>query len=84
MEEKLIHKIVKYGVVVFALFVIQRVTRCYVYEYDYISVLFGIFLLAISFILHKVADDMVTKYRLKKRLRQLEKELDELWREYKG
>lgn len=82
MEEKLIHKIIKYGVIVFILFVIQKITRCYIYEYDHISVLFGIFLLAISFLLQDIVDDMIIKYRLKKALRNLEKELDELKKKY--
>ena len=82
MEEKLIYKIIKYGVIVFILFVIQRITRCYVYEYDSISVLFGIFLLAISFLLHDIVDDIMVKYRLKKALRKLEKELEEWEKKY--
>ena len=82
MKEKLIYKIIKYGVIVFILFAIQRITRCYIYEYDGISVLFGIFLLAISFLLHGVVDDMIIRYRLKKALGKLEKEIEDLKKEY--
>ena len=82
MKKTMKDELIKDGIVFVFLFITQRWFNSFVYETDGISVLFGIFLLGISFILHIIIDDLIVRCKLKRKLRKLEKELEELKKKY--
>ena len=81
MKNNLKWMVIGYGTVFLVLFVILKVFNC-IYKTDYISVLFGVGLLAVSFVLHEIIDDIIMRHRLNKLCRKLEEEVDKLKNEY--
>lgn len=76
MKDNFRWTLIRYGSVFVILLVIQNVFN-YVYKTDWISVLFGIFLLGISFIIHEVIDELIMRYRLNRLIKKLEKDLQD-------
>ena len=80
---KTIYVIIRYILVFIILFVIQRLFNCFVYQTDGISVLFGIFFLAfgisIQWFIKDIFDDIYYRKEMKKRIKELDKMLED-WR----
>ena len=82
MKKTIKDELIIFGVMFVVLFVLQRLFNCFVYKTDGISALFGVLLMGIAFSLRLVLDDWVITYKLKRKLRKLEKELEELKKKY--
>lgn len=85
---KTIYVMIRYILVFIILFVIQRLFNCFVYQTDGISVLFGIFFLAfgisIQWFLKDVFDNIYYHKEMKKRIKELDKMLDDWEDSYKN
>ena len=82
MKKTIKDELIIFSIMFVVLLVTQRLFNCFVYKTDGISVLFGVLLMGIGFSLRLFLDDWVIACKLKRELRKLEKELDELWRRY--
>ena len=82
MKKTIKDELIIFGITFVVLLVTQRLFNSFVYDTDGISVLFGIILMGIAFSLRLFLDNWVITRKLKRELRKLEKELDELWRKY--
>lgn len=78
MKKTMKDELIIFGITFVVLLVSQRLFNCFVYETDGISVLFGVLLMGMGFSLRLFLDDWVISYKLKKELKKLEKELEDL------
>lgn len=82
MKKTIKDELIIVGISFVIILVIQRLFNSFVYETDAISVLFGVLLMGIAFSLRLFLDDWVITCKLKRELRKLEKELEELKKKY--
>lgn len=77
MKNEMKYIFIKDCIIILILFIIQRVFNCFIYKTDFISTLYGIGLLTISFILHELIDELIMRYRLNRLIKKLEKDLQD-------
>ena len=82
MKKTIKDELIIFGIMFVVLLVTQRLFNCFVYKTDGISVLFGILLMGTAFSLRLFLDNWVIARKLKRELRKLGKELEELRKKY--
>lgn len=82
MKKTIKDELIILGITFVVLLVTQMLFNSFVYDTDGISVLFGVLLMGIAFSLRLFLDDWVIACKLKRELRKLEKELEELKKKY--
>ena len=75
-------ELIIFGVTFVVLLVSQKLFNCFVYKTDGISVLFGVILMGVGFSVRLFLDDWIISCKLKKELKKLERELEELKKKY--